>query len=144
MPFRSVCGMSEHRFRHTAGGVCWLGLLVVWCLKHRCRVADGRVAARCGEGLEQVAGEHGWQIVAKEVMADHLHLLARVGPTDAPAAVVGTFKCRTARMPGAEFPYVRRLARVLWSASYLVASVGTVFESRVRRYLERQWEAVAS
>jgi REP-associated tyrosine transposase len=75
--------MSERRFRRTAGGVCSLGLHLVWCPKYRRRILGGRVVRRCGELLEQVGDEHGWQIVAKEVMSDHVHLLVRVGPTDA-------------------------------------------------------------
>ena len=44
------------------------------------------------ELLELIADAHGWQIVAKEVMPDHVHLFVRVGPTDAPAQVVRAFK----------------------------------------------------
>jgi REP element-mobilizing transposase RayT len=92
--------MSERLFRRTPGGVCSLGLHLVWCPKYRRRILGGRVAARCGELLEQIAAEHGWQIVAQEVMPDHVHLFVRVGPTDAPASVVRAFKGRTARVLG--------------------------------------------
>jgi putative transposase len=94
--------------------------------------------------LEQIAAEHGWQIVAKEVMPDHVHLFVRVGPTDTPAVVVRAFKGRTARVLRQEFPYLRRFAKVLWSPSRFAASVGYVSESTVRRYIEHQWDAVAS
>jgi len=120
-----------------------LGLHLVWCPKYRRRVLGGRVAARCDELLEQIAGERGWEIVAKEVMPDHVHLFVRVGPTDAPAQVVRAFKGRTARALRAEFPYLRRFAKVLWSPSYFAASVGYVSELTVRRYIEHQWDAVA-
>ena len=73
----------------------------------------GRVAARCGELLEQVAAEHGWEVVAKEVMHDHVHLFVQVGATDAPEAVVRALEGRTARLLRAEFPYLRRFARVV-------------------------------
>jgi putative transposase len=136
--------MSERRFRRTPGGVCWLGLHQVWCPKCRRRILAGLVAAGCGELLEQVADEHGWQIVATEVMPDHVHLFVRVGPTDAPAEVARAFKGRTARVPRAEFPHLRNRAKVLWSPSYFAASVGYVSESTVRRYIEHQWDAVAS
>jgi putative transposase len=133
--------MPERRFRGTPGGVSSPGLHVVWCPKHRRRILGGRVARQLGELLEQVADEHAWQIVAKEVMPDHVHLFVRVGPTDAPAAMVRAFKGRTARVLQ-EFPHLRNHAKVLWSPSYFAASVGYVSESTVRRYIEHQWDAV--
>lgn len=136
--------MSGQRFRRTSGGVCSLGLRLVWCPKYRRRVLGGRVAAGCGEVLEQIVAEHGWEIVANEVLPDDEHLFVRVGPTDVPAAVVRAFKGRSVRVLGAEFPYLRRFAKVLWSPSYFAASVGYVSESRVRCCIEHQWDAVAA
>jgi putative transposase len=136
--------MSERRFRRTPGGVCWLGLHRVWCPKYRRRVVGGRVAVRCGELLERIATEHGWQIVATEVMPDHVHLFVRVGPTDAPATVVRAFTGRTARVLREEFGYLRRFVKVWWSPSYFAASVGYVWESTVCLCIEHRWDAVAS
>ena len=136
--------MSERRFGRTPGGVRSLGLHVVWCPKDRRRILGGRVAARCGELLEQIADEYGWEIVAKEVMPDHVHLFVRVGSTDASAQVVRAFTGRTARVLRSEFPHLRRFAKVLWSPSYVAASGGYVSESTVRRDIERRWGAVAS
>ena len=114
----------------------------MWCPKCRRRILGGRVAACCGELLEQIAAERGWEIVAKEVMPDQVQLFVRVGPTDAPAAVVRAFTGRTARVLRADFRYLRRFARVLWSPSYFAASVGDVWESTVRGYIEHQWDTV--
>lgn len=139
---RKVRGMSGQRFRRTPGGVCSLGLHLVWCPKYRRRVLGGRVARRLDELIEQIADEHGWQIVAHEVMPDHVHLFVRVGPADAPAAVVRAFKGRTARVLRQEFPHLRNFAKVLWSPAYFAASVGYVSETTVRRYIEHQWDAV--
>jgi putative transposase len=134
--------MSERRFGRTSGGVSSLGLLVAWCPKYRRGILGGRVARRLSELLEQVADEHGWEIVAKEVMPDHVHLFVRVGPTDAAASVVRAFKGRTARVLRQEFPHLRSRAKVLWSPSYFAASVGYVSESTVRRDIKHQWDAV--
>jgi putative transposase len=142
VPLRNVCGMVGQRFRRTPGGVCSLGLHVVWCPKYRRRVLGGRTARRLDELLEQIADEHGWRIVAHEVMPDHVRLFVRVGPTDAPAAVVRALKGRTARVLRAEFPHLRSFAKVLWSPAYFAASVGCVSETAVRRYIEHQWDAV--
>ena len=142
VPVCRVRAMPASRFRHTPGGVCSLGLHLVWCPKYRRRVLGGRVARRLDELIVQVADEHGWQIVAREVMPDHVHLFVRVGPTDTPAAVVRAFKGRSSRVLRQEFPHLRTFAKVLWSPAYFAASVGYVSEATVRRYIEHQWDAV--
>jgi putative transposase len=71
--------MSGRRFRRRPGGVSPLGLQVVWCPKDRHGILGRRVARGLDQLREQIAVEHGWQIVAKEVMPDRVHLLVRVG-----------------------------------------------------------------
>jgi putative transposase len=100
--------MSERRFRRTPGGVCSLGLHLVWCPK-----------------------------------SDRVYLFVRVGPTDVPAQVVSAFNGRTARVLCQEFLDLWGLAKVLWSPSYLVASVGYVSESTVRRCIGHRSDKVA-
>jgi putative transposase len=136
--------MSERGFGRTRGGVCWLGLHLVWCPKYRRRILGGRVAAHCSELREQIAEENVWRIVAKEVMPDHGHLFVGVGPTDAPAAVVAAFTGGAARVVRLGFTHLHRFAKVLWSPSYFAASVGCAWESTVRGYFEfeHRWEAV--
>jgi putative transposase len=128
--------MSGQRFRRTPGGVCSLGLHLVWCPKY------GRVARGLDELIEQIADEHGWRFVAHDVMAGHVHLFVGVGPTDAPAAVVRAVKGRTARVLGQEFPHLRNFAKVLWSAAYFAASVGSVSQTTVRRSIEHLCDVV--
>jgi putative transposase len=139
---RRVRGMSERRFRRTRGGVSWLGLRVVWCATYRRRIVGGRVARRLSEPLGRIAERHGWQIVANEVMADHVHLLVRVGPSDAPAAVVRAVTGRIGRVLRQQLPQLRNHAKVWCSPSYCAASVGYGWESTVHRYIEQQWDAV--
>jgi putative transposase len=134
--------MSERRFCRTPAGVSSLGLQVVWCPMYRRRLLGGRVAQRLSGLLERIAVGRGWQIVAREVMADQVHAFVRVGPAEAPAAVVGAFRGRTARVLGQEFPHLGNHAKVLWSPCYLAVSVGCVSESTVRRHIECQWDAV--
>jgi putative transposase len=94
--------------------------------------------------LERVAAGHGWEIVASEVMPDHVHVFVWAGPTDAPARVVRAFKARTTRVLRSELRYLRRFATVLWSPSCVAGSIGYVWESTARRYIEHRWDAVAS
>lgn len=135
--------MSELRYHCTRGGVGSLGRHLVWYPTCRRRFLGGRVAAGHDELLEQLAIGHGWELGAQEVMADHVRLFVRVGPTDAPAAPVEASTGGTAGVLGAELPYLRCLATVLCSPSYFVASVGYGSESAVRRCVGHQWDAVA-
>ena len=134
--------MSERRFRRTPGGVSLLGLHVVWCPKYRRRTVGGRVARRLSELLEQIADEHAWQIMAKEVMPDHGHLFVRVGPTDAPAQVVRAFlgpHRAGAALRVSAFAQPREGVVV----AVVRRGIGRLrLESTVRRYIEHQWDAV--
>ena len=96
------------------------------------------------ELLGQIAAEHGGEMVANEVMPDQVPVFVRVGPADGPAQVVRAFTGRTARVLRQDFPQLRQVANVLWSPSYLAASVGYVSEATVRGYLVHQCDAVAS
>jgi putative transposase len=131
VPLRSVGGMSERRFGRTPGGLCSLGLHLVWCPTYRLRVRGGRIARPLGELLEQIAAERGWQIVVKEVMPDHLHVFARV------------FKGRTARALRQQFAHLRRLAE-RWCGRRRTSSPrsATCGSRRVRGFIEHQWDAV--
>ena len=82
--------------------------------------------------------------MAKEVHARSRAPVRSVGPTDAPAQVVRAFKGRTVRVLRQEFAHLGAHSKVLWSPSYFAAAVGYVWESTVRRYIEHQWDAVAS
>ena len=134
--------MGAARFRRSSGGVTSLGLHVVWCPKYRKRVLRGRVACRLDELLVEVAAERRWEIVASEVMPDHVHLFIRVGSTDSPGEVARALKGRTARVLRQEFWWLRK-GPALWSKSYFAASVGYVSEATVHRYIEHQWDEAA-
>jgi putative transposase len=89
--------------------------------------------------LVETANEHEWEIVAAEVTPDHVHLFVRVRPTDSPAHVARLLKGRTSRVLRQELLWLRH-RRVLWSTSYVAASVAYVSEASVKQYLEHQWD----
>ena len=134
--------MSDAHPRRAAGGASSIGLHVVWCPKHRKEVLGGRVARRLDGLLDEIAAENDWQIVAREVVADHVHVFVRIRPTDSPAEVARKRKGHTSRLLRAELPWLPHQT-ALWSKSYFVASVGYVSEQTVRRYIEHQWDDAA-
>ncbi|WP_424534994.1 IS200/IS605 family transposase [Sphaerisporangium viridialbum] len=126
--------------RRFSGGVYDLGLHVVWCPKYRRPVLGGRVASRLEELIRAKADEHGWEIIALEVMPDHVHLFVKHDPKSSASYVANQFKGFTSRVLRAEFPHLKSKLPTLWSSSYFAASVGAVSADTVQRYIQTQWE----
>jgi putative transposase len=124
----------------SAGAAHDLGYHVVWCPKYRRPVLTGAIAARCDELLRAKCAEHGWQVVALEVMPDHVHLFVKAHPGDSPAHLANQLKGFTSRILRAEFDSLRSRLPTLWSRSYFAATVGTVSAATVRQYIETQNE----
>jgi putative transposase len=117
-----------------------LGLHVVWCSKYRRPVLGGRVADRLEQLIRSKADERGWEIIAVEVMPDHVHLFVKHGPKASASYVANQFKGYTSRRLREEFPHLESKLPTLWSSSYFAASVGAVSAETVQRYIDTQWE----
>ncbi len=128
------------KVRRFSGGVYDLGLHVVWCPKYRRPVLDGRVAERLDELIRQKADERGWEIIALEVMPDHVHLSVKHDPKSSASYVANQFKGFTSRVLREEFPHLKSRMPTLWSSSYFAASAGAVPAATVEKYINTQWE----
>ncbi|MGY1498049.1 IS200/IS605 family transposase [Streptomyces sp. QTS52] len=128
------------KVRRYSGGVYDLGLHVVWCPKYRRRVLGGRVAVRLRELIEVKAAERDWEIIALEVMPDHVHLFVKHEPKASASYVANQFKGFTSRVLREEFPHLKSQMPTLWSSSFFVASVGAVSADTVEQYIDTQWE----
>ncbi|WP_449329517.1 IS200/IS605 family transposase [Salininema proteolyticum] len=126
--------------RRYSGGVYDLGYHVVWCPKYRRRVLGGRVAERLRELIKQKAAEKNWEIIACEIMPDHVHLFAKADPKSSPSHIANQFKGFTSRVRRSEFPHLKTGLPTLWSSSFLAATVGNVSAATVKRYIDTQWE----
>jgi putative transposase len=126
--------------RRFSGGVYDLGLHVVWCPKYRRPVLGGQVGQRLDELIRQKADERGWEIIALDVMPDHVHLFVKHDPKASASYVANQFKGFTSRVLRHEFPHLRSKLPTLWSSSYFAASAGAVGADAVRRYIDTQRE----
>jgi putative transposase len=123
----------------SASAVYGLGYHVVWCPKYRCPAFAGRVAARCGELIRAKASEHGWRIVALEIMPDHMHPFVKAHPSGSPSRVANQFKgftsrCLRGRVPASAVPPANVVVPVLFRGH------GAVSAETVRRYIDTQNE----
>lgn len=128
------------KVRRFSGGVCDLGLHVVWCPKYRRPVLGGRVAERLDELIRAKADERGWEIVTLEVMPDQVHLFVKHDPKSSASYVANQFKGLTSRVLRAEFPHLKSRMPTLWSSSYFAVSVGAMSAETVEEYINTQWE----
>ncbi|GAA2378554.1 IS200/IS605 family transposase [Nonomuraea africana] len=132
----------SRRVRTSPAAAYDLGYHVVWCPKYRRRVLSGRVKTRLEELIGAKAAEHDWEIIALEVMPDHVQLLVKPHPKNSPSYVANQFKAFTSHHLRAEFPHLRSRLPTLWSRSYFVASVGALSAHTVQRYIETRYERV--
>lgn len=92
--------------------------------------------------VSQFAEKKRWEILAVEVMPDHIHLFVSVPPTIAPCEVVKTFKGQSGRhflMQHPEFTDPR-YDNALWVPLYFVASAGDVSSETIKAYIEGQYD----
>jgi putative transposase len=127
--------MREYKRKTTS--VSLINYHFVWCPKYRRQVLGGPVKMRLETLIGQVAAELDCEILALEVMADHMHLFLSCPPTLAPCQIVFRVKGRSSRKLRQEFPHLRRLPS-LWTRSYFVGTAGNVSTDTIRHYIEMQ------
>lgn len=110
---------------------------LIFCPKRRRPVLKGSVKERLEEIIHGVAKDIEAEVLALEVMPDHVHLFVSAVPQMAPNVVVGRFKGASSRILRQEFTHLLKLPS-LWTRSYFLSSAGNVSSSTIRRYIETQ------
>ena len=111
------------------------------CMVMRRDVLTDEMAVRLKEILTEIGNQYGFNIIAQEIMPDHVHMLVEAPPKYAPATIARTFKSISARELRAEF--LARIKKhiwregVLWASGYYVASVADgVTTEIIKEYIE--------
>jgi putative transposase len=111
---------------------------LVWTPKRRKAVLNEAIARDCRELIEAKCAEKGWRVIELSVNPDHVHLLVQVWPTTSAAEVVRECKGVTSRELRRKYADVLKKLPSLWTRSYFAATVGSVSEEAIRRYIEAQ------
>jgi putative transposase len=80
----------------------------VWILKYRKAILTGKVKEFLEEIFQKIAEEYGFEILAMEVMPDHIHLFVSASPKYAPSTVVKILKGVSAKKLFQQFPELRQ------------------------------------
>lgn len=111
---------------------------VVWTPKYRRPVLAEGVDERLKVILSEVAIDTECELMALEVMSDHVHLLVQVDPQFGIHKFVKTAKGRSSRLLRQEFSWLKSRLPTLWTNSYFVATVGGAPLEIVKQYVENQ------
>jgi putative transposase len=109
----------------------------VFCPKRRRKVLIGNVETRLKELLNIKAAELGWEIIALEVMPDHVHMFLNADPDVSPAQIMNALKGYTSRFLRLEFKQLTTLPS-LWTRSYWVSTAGQVSSQTIEKYIAQQ------
>jgi len=111
---------------------------VVWCPKYRRKVLVGVVAKRLERVLKTLCAKMKVDILALEIMPDHVHLLCEVDPQFGVHRLVKRLKGNTSHTLRQEFPSLKSRLPTLWTHSYFVSTVGGAPLSVIKQYVENQ------
>jgi len=111
---------------------------IVWTPKYRRPVLQNDIAVRLEEIIRQTCDELKVEIIAMEIMPDHVHLLLECDPQFGMHRVVKRLKGRSSRFLRQEFPYLKMKLPTLWTNSYFSSTVGGAPLSVIKQYVENQ------
>ena len=111
---------------------------IIWCTKYRRSALSDEIQARFKELVLESEDKYGFIVRALETMADHVHLLMSIPPTESVGIMVGKIKGMTAKVLREEFPHLKSRLPNLWTRSYFVASTGGVTLEALKQYIASQ------
>ncbi len=111
---------------------------IIWCTKYRRSALSDEIQARFKALVLESEEKYGFIVRAIETMADHVHLLMSIPPTENVSIMVGKIKGMTAKVLREEFPHLKSRLPNLWTRSYFVASTGGVTLEALKQYVASQ------
>ena len=111
---------------------------VVWCPKYRRSVLVGPIAKRCQQLIKKTAARYRAEIIALEILPDHVHLWVEVDPQFGIHRLVKNIKGASSHALRREFRTLKSRLPTLWTNSYLVSTIGGAPLAVIQQYVEKQ------
>ena len=134
--------INKNGLSYGRGYVYSLQYHLVWCTKYRKKVLKDGIDVECKEMLESLAQEYKFQILAMEVMPDHIHLLVDCRPQFYISDMIKIMKGNLARQMFLLYPELKKelWGGHLWNPSYCAVTVSDRSREQVFAYIEGQKE----
>jgi len=124
-------------YQHKETSVFLCNYHLIWCPKRRRNILVGPLKVRLEQIIHETLAELDCQVLALEVMPDHLHLFVSAPPQLAPTDIVARLKGRSSRFLRQEFPFLLKMPS-LWTRSYFASTAGNVASETIRLYIQNQ------
>ena len=114
---------------------------IVLVTKYRHKVLTGDVETFVKTRLQELCNQYGWELLAQEVMPEHIHLFVSAEPKVAPLSIASTIKSILAVDVFRKFSTLK--SKYFWGSGLFsrgcyYGSAGTVSSETIRRYIEEQ------
>jgi putative transposase len=93
---------------------------------------------RLKELIQEKQAAYGYEVLAMEIMPDHVHLILEIDPRVGVNKVVGQIKGWTAHTIREEFPFMKSRLPGLGTRSKFISTVGSVSLEVVKQYIANQ------
>jgi putative transposase len=118
---------------------------LIWIPKYRKKLLYGKVKMVLEQIIRGQCSDIGVDVLALEIMPDHIHLFVGAKPTHTPYKIVQQIKGNTSIQLRRCFKWLKYLhyntGKVfdsLWAVGYYCGSAGHVSQEAVRRYINEQ------
>ena len=125
------------KYKHAKHHVYLLNYHLIWCPKRRRPVLIGQVRRRLQQIIEAKAKEINIEIIALEIMPDHIHLFIFAYSIIPVHKIVKNLKGVSSNILRKKFPHLFKLPS-LWTHSYFSSTAGNVSNKTIRKYIEAQ------
>ena len=139
---KDIFNIDKNKLSYGRGYVYSLQYHLVWCTKYRKKVLKNGIDTECEEMLQNLAEEYKFQILAMEVMPDHIHLLVDCKPQFYISDMIKIMKGNLARQMFLAYPELKKelWGGHLWNPSYCAITVSDRSRDQVLAYIEGQKE----
>lgn len=124
-------------YKHSYTSVFLLNYHFVWIPRRRRKVLKNAVASDLHKLLHLKSAELDLEVLALEIMPDHVHLFVNSTPSLAPDQIMHRLKGFTSRMLRSKYPHLERMPS-MWTRSYFVSTAGNVSSETIKRYIAQQ------
>jgi putative transposase len=110
---------------------------IVFCPKRRRKILVGPVRERLMQTVRETAPDLECEVLALEVMPDHVHLLLSATPRWGPNRLIGRIKGKSGRLLRQESPALQRMPSA-WTRSSFISTAGGFPSETVARCIAAQ------